>query len=178
MCVISPCRSRSKIGAGWDTSSPPSPSSSLWVPILYLACQSRYIVDCAKCLMHPYLCIAQFLGCIVIGYMSWVLATSTTVNRFLSGTLVWWTTFIHAHVYLYSFGSFCLYFRVSIDHFDGRYRFLRIRWSPWDSSCSSTDSSAGWAQSVKAFGSFVWYVRPFSIFYATYPLNFERDVSL
>ncbi|EFX72125.1 hypothetical protein DAPPUDRAFT_326525 [Daphnia pulex] len=28
-----------------------------------------------------------FLGCIVIGYMSWVLATSTTVNRFLSGTL-------------------------------------------------------------------------------------------
>jgi hypothetical protein len=34
------------------------------------------------------------------------------------------------------------------------------------------------AQSVKAFGSFVWYVRPFSIFYAIYPLNFERDVSI
>lgn len=32
--------------------------------------------------------VVQFLGCIVIGYMAWVLATSTTVNRFLSGTLV------------------------------------------------------------------------------------------
>lgn len=28
------------------------------------------------------------LGCIVIGYMAWVLATSTSVNRFLSGTQI------------------------------------------------------------------------------------------
>jgi len=28
------------------------------------------------------------LGCNVIGYMAWVLATSTSVNRFLSGTLI------------------------------------------------------------------------------------------
>jgi hypothetical protein len=52
--------------------------------------------------------IAQFLGCIVIGYMSWVLATSTTVNRFLSGTLVrtWWTFMRH----VYCFGSFAFIF--------------------------------------------------------------------
>lgn len=30
----------------------------------------------------------QILGCIVIGYMSWVLASSVTVSRFLDGTLV------------------------------------------------------------------------------------------
>lgn len=29
------------------------------------------------------------LGCIVIGYMSWVLATSVTVSRFLAGSMVW-----------------------------------------------------------------------------------------
>lgn len=34
------------------------------------------------------LCGSQVLGCCVIGYMAWVLATSTSVNRFLSGTLV------------------------------------------------------------------------------------------
>ena len=30
----------------------------------------------------------QILGCVVIGYMSWVLASSVTVSRFLDGTLV------------------------------------------------------------------------------------------
>jgi len=34
------------------------------------------------------------LGCCVIGYMAWVLATSTSVNRFLSGTLVFTYTVI------------------------------------------------------------------------------------
>jgi len=29
------------------------------------------------------------LGCIVIGYMAWVLATSVTVSRFLEGSMVW-----------------------------------------------------------------------------------------
>ena len=30
----------------------------------------------------------QFLGCIIIGYMAWVLATSVTVSRFIDGTMV------------------------------------------------------------------------------------------
>jgi len=30
-----------------------------------------------------------FLGCIVIGYMAWVLATSVTVSRFIDGTMFW-----------------------------------------------------------------------------------------
>lgn len=30
----------------------------------------------------------QIVGCMILGYMAWVLATSITVSRFLSGTLV------------------------------------------------------------------------------------------
>ncbi|XP_057370454.1 tetraspanin-18-like [Daphnia carinata] len=42
-----------------------------------------------------------FLGCIVIGYMAWVLATSTTVNRFLSGTLIFTYTVIALGFFLF-----------------------------------------------------------------------------
>jgi hypothetical protein len=30
----------------------------------------------------------QLIGCVIIGYMAWVLATSVTVSRFLDGSLV------------------------------------------------------------------------------------------
>lgn len=33
--------------------------------------------------------IIFLLGCILIGYMAWVLATSVTVSKFLDGTLIW-----------------------------------------------------------------------------------------
>lgn len=33
--------------------------------------------------------IIFFLGCVVIGYMSWVLATAVTVSRFIDGTMFW-----------------------------------------------------------------------------------------
>ncbi|XP_023327965.1 uncharacterized protein LOC111701067 [Eurytemora carolleeae] len=33
--------------------------------------------------------IIFFLGCIIIGYMAWVLATSVTVSRFIDGTMAW-----------------------------------------------------------------------------------------
>ena len=29
------------------------------------------------------------IGCILIGYMAWVLATSVTVHRFLAGDMFW-----------------------------------------------------------------------------------------
>jgi len=32
--------------------------------------------------------IFQLLGCIVIGYMAWVLATSVTVSKFVDGSMV------------------------------------------------------------------------------------------
>ena len=32
--------------------------------------------------------VFQLIGCIIIGYMAWVLATSVTVSRFLDGSLV------------------------------------------------------------------------------------------
>ena len=31
----------------------------------------------------------QVIGCILIGYMAWVLATSVTVHRFLNGDMFW-----------------------------------------------------------------------------------------
>lgn len=35
------------------------------------------------------ICVSfQIVGCVILGYMAWVLATSITVSRFLSGTLV------------------------------------------------------------------------------------------
>ena len=30
----------------------------------------------------------QLIGCVIIGYMAWVLATSVTVSKFLDGSLV------------------------------------------------------------------------------------------
>ena len=30
----------------------------------------------------------QIIGCILIGYMAWVMATSVTVHRFLNGDMV------------------------------------------------------------------------------------------
>lgn len=33
--------------------------------------------------------IIFFLGCVVIGYMAWVLATSVTVTRFIDGSMFW-----------------------------------------------------------------------------------------
>lgn len=33
--------------------------------------------------------IIFFLGCVVIGYMAWVLATSVTVSRFIDGSMFW-----------------------------------------------------------------------------------------
>ena len=53
--------------------------------------------------------VVQFLGCIVIGYIAWVLATSTTVNRFLSGTLVHTICRIFMDI-VKSFLMFCLYY--------------------------------------------------------------------
>jgi|688.fasta_scaffold543694_1 hypothetical protein len=39
LCVrLTSCRLRSKIGVGWGTSSPPSPSLSLWVGIFHFFC--------------------------------------------------------------------------------------------------------------------------------------------
>ena len=35
----------------------------------------------------------QLIGCMIIGYMAWVLATSVTVSRFLEGTLVSFISF-------------------------------------------------------------------------------------
>jgi len=32
--------------------------------------------------------VFELLGCVIIGYMAWVLATSVTVSQFLDGTLV------------------------------------------------------------------------------------------
>ena len=32
--------------------------------------------------------IFQIIGCILIGYMAWVMATSVTVHRFLNGDMV------------------------------------------------------------------------------------------
>ena len=37
---------------------------------------------CLLCIMF------QLLGCIVIGYMAWVLATSVTVSKFIDGSMV------------------------------------------------------------------------------------------
>jgi len=45
--------------------------------------------------------IIFILGCCVIGYMSWVLATSTSINRFLSGTLVFTYTVIALGFFLF-----------------------------------------------------------------------------
>ena len=33
--------------------------------------------------------IFQIIGCILIGYMAWVMATSVTVHRFLNGDMFW-----------------------------------------------------------------------------------------
>jgi hypothetical protein len=35
-----------------------------------------------------FLLLFQLLGCIVIGYMAWVLATSVTVSKFVDGSMV------------------------------------------------------------------------------------------
>ena len=38
--------------------------------------------------LNAFLHLFQLLGCVIIGYMAWVLATSVTVSQFLDGTLV------------------------------------------------------------------------------------------
>ena len=39
-------------------------------------------------ILNQTLCFFQLIGCMIIGYMAWVLSTSVTVSRFLDGTLV------------------------------------------------------------------------------------------
>ena len=46
----------------------------------------------------------QLIGCVIIGYMAWVLATSVTVSKFIDGSLVSWS-------------AVCLHFTKSLKEF-------------------------------------------------------------
>ena len=50
--------------------------------------KNREIVSKQHYFYYIFLLHLQVLGCVIIGYMAWVLATSVTVPRFLDGTLI------------------------------------------------------------------------------------------
>ena len=44
----------------------------------------------------------QLIGCVIIGYMAWVLATSVTVSKFIDGSLV---SCLHCQLFVYILGK-------------------------------------------------------------------------
>ena len=171
LCVrLTSCRLRSKIGVGWGTSSPPSPFLSLWVGIFHFFFCLRVDAIINRSLnvyiMPPLCCAVSRLYChrlhgLGFGHIDH--SQSLPVRN--SGTYNLSHIYGHRQVFLnflpllfILFSHLCVC--VNWQFYDlPAIRFLRTRWLRWDSSCLSTDSLDGSAQSVKASGSFVWYVR-------------------
>ena len=63
-------------------------NATFWV--IFKHCEKCH--NCHFCdiwsILNQTLCFFQLIGCMIIGYMAWVLSTSVTVSRFLDGTLV------------------------------------------------------------------------------------------
>ncbi|XP_066959650.1 tetraspanin-31-like [Macrobrachium rosenbergii] len=64
------------------------PSSSSHLKRLNMFSMDNKLIGWLRHVMTAISIIVFIIGCFVLGYMAWVLATSITVSRFLSGTLI------------------------------------------------------------------------------------------
>ena len=69
-------------------------NATFWVIFKHCAkCHNCHFFECYEVLIFGQFLTKlyvffQLIGCMIIGYMAWVLSTSVTVSRFLDGTLV------------------------------------------------------------------------------------------